>query len=148
MSHLQPEFSDVSQAAPSATPRPKKKAKRAAPLSLRLSDQERETLARAAGSASLNSYIKSKVFDGDMKLSRQRGQAPVKDHAALARALGLLGNLRLANNLNQLAKAANMGALPLSPEVEEELIATCAAVIAIRAELMKALGYSADREAK
>ncbi|MFK7875878.1 MAG: plasmid mobilization relaxosome protein MobC [Paracoccaceae bacterium] len=56
----------------------------------------------------------------------------------------MLGNLRLANNLNQLAKAANMGALPLSPEVEQELMATCAAVIAIRAELMKALSYPSD----
>ncbi|EAQ04936.1 hypothetical protein OB2597_06620 [Pseudooceanicola batsensis HTCC2597] len=62
----------------------------------------------------------------------------------MARALGLLGNLRLANNLNQLAKAANKGALPLSPEVEEELFATCAAVFAIRMELMKALGYESE----
>ncbi|WP_424988228.1 plasmid mobilization relaxosome protein MobC [Microbulbifer sp. S227A] len=144
MSHLQPKFSDVSTVTPSVEAKPKKKSKRAAPLSLRLSDEERETLVQAAGGASLNSYIKSKVFDGEMKPRRMRGQAPVKDHAALARALGLLGNLRLANNLNQLAKAANMGALPLSPEVEQELMATCAAVIAIRAELMKALGYSSD----
>lgn len=144
MSHLHSDFSDVSKFTPSIEPEPKKKAKRAAPLSLRLSDQERETLVRAAGGASLNSYIKCKVFDGKLKPRRTRGQAPVKDHAALARALGLLGNLRLANNLNQLAKAANMGALPLSPEVEDELVATCAAVIAIRAELMKALGYPSD----
>lgn len=124
MSHLQHEFSDVSTPKPLATTKPKKKSTRAAPLSLRLSDQERETLVRAAAGASLNSYIKSKVFDGNMKPRRTRGQAPVKDHAALTRALGLLGNLRLANNLNQLAKAANMGALPLSPEVEDELMVT------------------------
>ncbi|GFE48332.1 hypothetical protein So717_00850 [Roseobacter cerasinus] len=71
-------------------------------------------------------------------------QAPVKDHEALARALGLLGNLRLANNLNQLAKAANMGALTMSPEVEKELMTTCAAVMAIRMDLMKALGYQVE----
>ena len=124
MSHLQPEFSDVSTVAPSVATKPKKKTKRAAPLSLRLSDEERAILVKAAGGASLNSYIKSKVFDREMKSRRTRGQAPVKDHAALARALGLLGNLRLANNLNQLAKAANIGALPLSPEVEQELMAT------------------------
>ena len=45
---------------------------------------------------------------------------------------------------NQLAKAANIGKLPLTPEVEEELIRTCAAVLAIRAELMRALGYTAE----
>ena len=42
--------------------------------------------------------------------------------------------------------AANVGALPLSPEVEEELMATCAAVLAIRSELMKALGFSVGEE--
>ena len=92
----------------------------------------------------LGPYIKAKLFDGDLSPRRTRGVAPVKDHAALARALGLLGHLRLANNLNQLAKAANMGALPLSPEVEDELMATCAAVLAIRLELTKALGYESE----
>lgn len=92
----------------------------------------------------LGPFIKAKLFNGDLSPRKTRGQAPVKDHAALARALGLLGNLRLANNLNQLAKSANMGALPMSPEVEEELMATCAAVLAVRMELMKALGYDAE----
>ncbi len=92
----------------------------------------------------LGPFIKAKALGGDLTPRRTRGQAPVKDHAALARALGLLGNLRLANNLNQLAKAANSGALPLTPEIEEELLATCAAVLAIRAELMRALGFQIE----
>lgn len=136
MSHLQQTTSETSpKLARNKTP---------PPFSLRLTTDERAKLETAAAGMSLGPFIKAKLFDGDLTPRRTRGQAPVKDHAALARALGLLGNLRLANNLNQLAKAANMGALPLSPEVEEELMAACAAVLAIRMELMKALGYESE----
>lgn len=147
MTQLQRTFSDSTPAtsgkSSSATPG-RKRPKTPTPFSLRLSEEERAMLETAASGMPLGPFIKAKLFDGDLAPRRTRGQAPVKDHAALARALGLLGNLRLANNLNQLAKAVNMGTLPLSPEVEEELMATCAAVLAIRRELMKALGYEAD----
>lgn len=134
-----------------ASPSPARTSKRGRkktppPFSLRLNKDEREKLEVAAAGMPLGPFIKAKLFDGDLTPRRTRGQAPVKDHAALARALGLLGNLRLANNLNQLAKAVNMGTLPLSPEVEDELMATCAAVLAIRMELMKALGYDAGED--
>ena len=147
MSHLQQSFpSSTPETRPSTTRQRSRsgRKKTPTPFSLRLSKYEREKLERAAVGMSLGSYIKAKLFDGDLSPRRTRGTAPVKDHAALARALGLLGNLRLANNLNQLAKSANMGALPLSPEVEDELMATCTAVLAIRLELMKALGYDTE----
>lgn len=54
--------------------------------------------------------------------------------------LGGLGQSRLASNVNQLAKAANMGALPVSPEVEAELLESCAAIREMREALVKALG--------
>jgi len=136
MSHLQQTFSKTS-------PNSGRK-KTSPPFSLRLTKDERAKLENAAAGMPLGPFIKARLLDGDLSPRRTRGQAPVKDHAALARALGLLGNLRLANNLNQLAKAANKGALPLTPEVEEELMATCAAVLAIRMELMKALGYESE----
>lgn len=130
--------------ASSITRKPRKK--RPAPISVRLNDQERAALTEAAADMPLGTYIKSKVFDGDLKPRRTRGHHPVKDHKALAQALGLLGNMRLANNLNQLAKAVNIGALPLTPEVEEELMNACAAVLAIRMEIMRALGYVPEDE--
>lgn len=51
-----------------------------------------------------------------------------------------LGRSRLSNNLNQLAKAANLGALPLTQEVEAELSAACAAIRYMRHALLVALG--------
>lgn len=146
MSHLAQEFTDNNAASSPKPPNRKPRKKAPPPFSLRLTKDERAKLEAAASGMPLGPFIKAKLFDGNLTPRRTRGQSPVKDHAALARALGLLGNLRLANNLNQLAKAANKGALPLSPEVEDELMATCAAVLAIRMELMKALGYeSGDR---
>lgn len=133
-------FAEVSR-----TPQTKSR-KRPAPLSLRLSPEEWAALEKAADGMSLSRYIKGRIFDAKDRPKPSRRPQPVKDHAALARALGLLGNLRLANNLNLLAKAVNMGTLPVSREVEEELMATCAAVLAIRMELMRALGYPVEED--
>ncbi|MCA0851344.1 hypothetical protein [Salipiger thiooxidans] len=136
--HAQPVFTDAAKSSV------RYKAKRPPPFSLRLNAKERQTLETAAAGMPLGSYIKARLFDGELSPRRTRGRAPVKDHAALAQVLGMIGNMRLASNLNQLAKSANIGTLPLTPEVEEELATACAAVIAMRAELMRALGYAPE----
>ncbi|TRW95239.1 hypothetical protein FNJ84_17170 [Paracoccus sp. M683] len=111
------------------------------PFSLRLSPEDRKRLDAAAGELPLGAYIKAKLFDGDLPSVRRRGAAPVKDHAALAQLLGMLGQVRLAHDLGTLADAAKIGALPVTPELEDDLGKALAAVIAMRAELMRALGY-------
>lgn len=136
--HAKPVFTDAAKSPA------RRKAKKPPPFSLRLNAQERQKLEAAAAGMPLGSFIKAKLFDGDLSPRRTRGRAPVKDHAALAQVLGMIGNMRLASNLNQLAKSANIGTLPLTPEVEEELATACAAVIAMRAELMRALGYAPE----
>ena len=70
----------------------------------------------------------------------KRAPAPVKDYEALAKVLAAFGQSRIANNLNQLAKAVNIGALPVSEEVEKDISGACAAVSAMRRDLMCALG--------
>lgn len=112
----------------------------AAPFSLRLSFEERARLARDAAGLPLGAYIRERLFDEEAQPRRTRGRFPVKDHEALARVLAELGRSRLANNLNQLARAANTGSLPVTPETEEELARACAAVAEIRQELLRALG--------
>ena len=118
-----------------------RKRKAPAPFSLRLTAEERARLEVMADGRALGGYIKARVFDRDVRAVRKRRPRPVKDHAALAQVLGMLGNRRLAHNLNQIARAANLGILPLDPEVEKEVQAAAAAVIAMKAELMRALGY-------
>jgi hypothetical protein len=118
----------------------KRAKKREAPFSLRLSFEEKVALREAANGVPLGAYIKAKLFDEGLEKVRRRNTNPVKDHEALGRVLGSLGASRLSSNLNQLARATNTGALPVSPELEADLKQACADVAAMRAELMRALG--------
>lgn len=122
-----------------AAANPKKKP-REAPFSLRLSFDEKALLRAAANGVPLGAYIKAKLFDEPLEKVRRRNTNPVKDHEALGRVLGALGKSRLSQNLNQIARAANMGALFVSPELEDELRQACADVEALRKELLRALG--------
>lgn len=119
--------------------------KRLAPLSVRLSEIERSELERLADGQSLNSYVKACVFNSKSNLQGGVRRTRVPDRIALSQALGLLGAMDLANCLRTLSDAAKDGTLPVSPELEEELVRCCAAIVAIKSELMKALGYS-DKE--
>ena len=127
----------------SCCPMPEKK-KRDAPLSLRLSRDERARLDRDAAGMTLGAYIKWRLFDPDRPSPRSRGKAPVRDHALLSQLLALLGSSRLASNLNQLAKAANSGSLPMTSDVSAALLAACRDIAAIRQMLMQALGLNGE----
>jgi hypothetical protein len=116
----------------------------AAPFSLQLTFEERASLERAAGGQSLGAYIRSRVLDESVPPRRTRGKRPVKDHAELAKVLGELGQARIANNLNQLARAANSGSLPVTPETERAIHDACTAVLMMRNWLMAGLGLSAE----
>ena len=111
------------------------------PFSIRFTFEERARLGKAAAGMPLGAYIRHKLFDGELTPRRTRGSNPVKDHAELARVLGALGASRLSSNLNQIAKAAHLGALPVTPELEEELGQACSDIRSMRADLMKALGF-------
>lgn len=118
---------------PSATP---------ALLSVRLTAEERSRLAREASGLSLSAYARWRLFDSTSPPPRTRGKAPVKDQAALARVLALLGQSRIASNLNQLARAAHTGALPIEDELARDLREAVDHIAAIRRALIDALGLT------
>ncbi|VDS09318.1 hypothetical protein PARHAE_02517 [Paracoccus haematequi] len=89
---------------------------------------------------SLGAYIRSRLFGDDVPPRRTQGKFPVKDKAALAKVLAVLGASRLSQNINQLARAVNIGALPVTPETDAELRDACRAVMDMRDELLRALG--------
>jgi hypothetical protein len=133
-----------------AAARPRKRRKRPPPpFSIRFTAEERARLNRDAGTLSLAAYIRLKLLsDGDKtksprKLTKKAHQ-PSAELAVLGHMLGGLGQSRLASNLNQIAKAANMGALPVTPELTQELQEACAAVQEMRRELILALGIKAQ----
>ena len=107
-------------------------------FTLRLTDDEKRLLTERAGEVPLGIYIRGLILEADVR--QKRRSAPLKDNTALARVLALLGQSRLSSNLNQLAKAVNIGALPVTPETEGEIVSACAAVSAMRADLLAALG--------
>lgn len=72
---------------------------------------------------------------------RPRGSVSVADQKALSQVLAALGQSRLPSNLNQLAHLANIGALPVTPELEAELTEALAAIRDIRRLLLVALGF-------
>lgn len=132
MSTLRHNFNDIAapKAAKAAPP----------PFSLRLTFEERQRLEAEAGDMPLGAFIRKRLLGDDAAPRKKKGNSPVKDKAALARVLGALGQSRLSSNLNQLAKAVNTGSLPVTPETEADLKATCRDIAALRADLLRALG--------
>jgi hypothetical protein len=121
-----------------------KNSKLASPFSLRLTFKERSILEQAAGDMPL-AYIRSKLLNESEvpRRVRKRTRKPLKDEQAMALLLGELGKARLANNLNQLAKAVNIGSLSVTPDTEKALQRACAAVQDMRDLLLQALGFPA-----
>ena len=138
MSLQHPPISGEFRAAVEHTARPQRPAT-PPPFSLRLTAAERAELLRRAGNMPLGAYIRSKLLQSE-ESPRRAGRRPVADEQALGRLLGELGKARLANNLNQLAKAANTGSLPVTPETEQALRDACRDVQWMRSQLIAALG--------
>lgn len=134
------ESANFSSSFRSATGRNVSKKKCPSPITLRVTDEEREMLKAAAAGMSVSAYIRKCVF-GDATAPRKiRSKVPVKDQAALARILGMMGQSRIANNLNQLAYQANAGSLLIDEKSEKEINEAYTHTLFMRAELVKALG--------
>jgi hypothetical protein len=114
------------------------------PLSIRFSDSEKALLAEKAGGLPLGTFIRAAVLGEGVKPRLTRQRHPVRNGEQLGSLLGLLGQSRMANNLNQLAKAANSGSLPVTVETEAELKQACAYVAEMRQLLLLALGIEAS----
>ncbi len=136
--------SDSFQAASNIVSKPGGK-KSAAPFSLRLTEEERAALDRQAGSKPLGAYIRERLLTGQVR-KRRASRKPRVDEKQLAQVLAELGRSRLSSNLNQLAKHANVGILPDSPEVAKELKEACGAVKVMRDTLLTALGLKGGTE--
>ncbi|MCF6303740.1 MAG: MobC family plasmid mobilization relaxosome protein [Rhodobacteraceae bacterium] len=119
---------------------PKQEKPSQSPITLRVTDEERERLKSLAAGMSVSAYIRKCIFAGDATRRKRRSHMPVKDQEAMARALALLGASRIANNLNQLAHQANIGSLIMDENTCAQIDETYAHVRLMRDELVSALG--------
>lgn len=115
------------------------KRKTPTPFSLRLSADERALLEARAGSKPLGAFIRAELLS-DHAGKRRAFRRPKIDDALLGKVLAALGASRLSSNLNQLARSANIGTLPVTPDVEQELREACEIVAEMRSHLIRALG--------
>ncbi|MDA5558164.1 plasmid mobilization protein [Shimia sp. MMG029] len=129
-----------------ATASPKKRTA-LSPLTLRLTWEERERLEDLAAGMTLSAYVRACVFAEDVKLRKTRPADAVEDKKAAAEALALLGQSRIASNLNQLAYHANIGALIVGEAEKADIAEANAHLAAIRTLLMDALGKKTRRSA-
>lgn len=132
------------------TPEPRvrrgRRAKVPPPFSLRLTEAEKARLRGLAGNKPLGAFIRDRLLGAEVAPRRSRREV-IADHEKLAAVLALLAQSHLAQNLNQLAKHANMGTLNLTLDVVQELLAACAHVREMRATLIAALGVKPDVDA-
>ena len=112
------------------------------PLVVRLTAEERAQLKELAVGMTLSTFVRACVFGQEAKRRKRRAKDTVADKKAAAEALALLGQSRIANNLNQLAYHANIGALEIGEAERAKIDETYAHVLAIRALLVQALGKS------
>lgn len=106
------------------------------PFSFRLSTEERAELEARANGQPIGSCVREYLFAANDNRPRPR-RVPSKDQAALATVLAKLGQAELAASLRDIAKAARIGALPVSAELEAELHQACSAIAAMKSLLMK-----------
>ena len=87
------------------------------PLTLRLTRDERTRLEELAAGMTLSAYVRACVFAENTK----RPKSPLQDKKSIAEALALLGQSRIASNLNQLAYHANIGALEMTAKERDQI---------------------------
>ena len=119
------------------------KKKAAAPFSLRLTVEERALLSEKAGKRPLGAYICSRIL-GEHAQKRRKTRRPGPDHQKLALILSELGRSRLSSNMNQLAKAANIGVIDTSDSVIADLQEACQSISQMRKMLIAALGLKPE----
>jgi hypothetical protein len=123
---------------PEVRPAPSTKARKL--LSVPVSPAQWSELVRRAGAMPIAAYVRAILFpaNDNRRATRIRTKAP-PGAAALTSILAKLGGADIRRNLDDMARLARLGALPLTPETEAALMQACRDVAAIKSLLMRAL---------
>lgn len=130
---------------PAPQPEPPTKPQPTHTISLRVTDEEKQRLARDSAGISRSAYMRERLFGADAKPRKTRGKFPVKDYEALGRVLGLLGRSNLADDLGQLDWAIENGVVKIDAPTALAIKMACVDIAAMRADLIIALGLKTER---
>ena len=107
------------------------KVRRIPPLSIRVTETEKEQIKRNAGSMPISRYAKHVLLKPDT-----RNRALRLD---IAQILAKLGQSGFAPSMTTMADAVRHGALPVTEEVEAAIMKACADIADIKTMLMRLL---------
>jgi len=112
------------------------------PTSVRFTAEEKAWLLEQSGTLSLAAYIRLKALQDAPKTFRKEKptRRPSAELTMIGQMLGGLGKSELVVSMGDIAKAAKSGALPVSPETEQELVQACIDIREMRRALISALG--------
>lgn len=133
------------QAPKSASPPKADKPQATHTISVRVTDDEKQRLARDSAGMSRSAYMRERLFGADTKPRKTRGKFPVKDYEALGRVLGLLGRSNLAEDLSELDWGIENGVVKIDAPTALAIKMACVDIAAMRAELVIALGLKTER---
>ena len=115
-------------------------------ITLRLTEAELARLTELAAGKTVSSYVRQSLFGREATPRKNYRPPATKQNEALAEVLGVLGQTRIASNLNQMAHHANRGTLAMDEVTESEIRAACAQIAWIRVKLIEALGLKAQED--
>ncbi|MCQ0987236.1 MobC family plasmid mobilization relaxosome protein [Jiella marina] len=134
-------FIGLTESVLSPCSRPRHKTTRDCPrVTVRFSPEDYERLQTLADGMTLSVYVRAMALGEELNRRKARSPASIADRAAVAEILGLLGESRIANNLNQLAYQANVGTLAIDDESRSKIDEAYQMIFGMRALLLKALG--------
>jgi hypothetical protein len=113
--------------------------KKPAPLSVRLTQAERDALLIRAGGLTLSSYVKQVLFDNASPAPHGNGMA-LANRTLLAHLLATLGASRVAPNLERLVHDVSLGDLLIDEVTATRIIEACDDVRLMHNALMRGLG--------
>lgn len=123
-------------------PRP---VRQASPLSVRLTQAERDNLTARAGGLTLSAFVKQVLFDGSPQAHKGLAAA---NRVLLAHILATLGAGSIAPNLDRLARDAEGGNLYADEETTQALRQACDDVRLMHNALMRALGMKEKKPSR
>lgn len=122
-----------------------KPAKRAAPVSIRFTPFEKQSLEVAAAGEALGPYIKRCVLKQHRVQRKAQPKAQTRQQEIIARTLRRLGNSGIYSVLHSLILAVEEQRLILDQDQEDNLRHAAIEVMAMRNDLVSALGLQADK---